>query len=329
MKLPRRKFLHLAAAAAALPAVARGAWAQTYPTRPITIVVPYPAGGPTDTLTRILGERMKTSLGQPVIIENVSGAGGSIGTGRVARAAPDGYVLAIGHVQTHVTNGAVYNLQYDVVKDFAPVSLVADTPQWIVGRAALPAKDLQELIAWMKANPGKATAGSVGVGGPPDIAAVFFQKQTGTSLQLVPYRGGAPLLQDLVAGQIDLTFGQAPNYLAYVRDGRLRPYAVLAAKRWWAMPEVPTMDEAGVPGFHASFWHGLWVPRATPTAVIATLNAAVREALADPALRRRFTDIGQEIWPAEQQTPEALAAQQKVEIEKWWPIIKAANIKGE
>ncbi len=255
---------------------------QAYPSRPITMVVPYPAGGPSDTLGRILAEAMRASLGQPVVIENVSGAGGAIGVARVARASPDGYTLSLGHVQTHVINAATQTLQYDVVKDFEPVSLLADTPQWIVARSAFPATSLADMIAWMKANPGKATAGAVGVGGPTDIAAIYFQKHTGTNFQLVPYRGGAPLVQDLVAGQIDLTFGQAANYLGHVRSGRLKAYAVLAKDRWWAAPDVPTMDEAGVPGFYSSFWHGLWVPKGTPKDVIARLHGAVVEALADP-----------------------------------------------
>jgi tripartite-type tricarboxylate transporter receptor subunit TctC len=280
-------------------------------------------------LGRILAEAMRASLGQPVVIENVSGAGGAIGVARVARAPADGYTLSLGHVQTHVINAATQTLQYDVVKDFEPVSLLADTPQWIVARSTFPATSLADMIAWMKANPGKATAGAVGVGGPTDIAAIYFQKHTGTNFQLVPYRGGAPLVQDLVAGQIDLTFGQAANYLGHVRGGRLKAYAVLAKDRWWAAPDVPTMDEAGVPGFYSSFWHGLWVPKGTPKDVVARLHGAVVEALADPALGKRFGDIGQEIWPRAQQTPEALAALQKSEIEKWWPIIKAANIKAE
>jgi tripartite-type tricarboxylate transporter receptor subunit TctC len=277
--------------------------AQAYPSRPITMVVPYPAGGPSDTLGRILAEAMRTFLGQPVVIENVSGAGGAIGVARVARASPDGYTLSLGHVQTHVINAATQTLQYDVVKDFEPVSLLADTPQWIVARSTFPATSLADMIAWMKANPGKATAGAVGVGGPTDIAAVYFQKHTGTNFQLVPYRGGAPLVQDLVAGQIDLTFGQAANYLGHVRGGRLKAYAVLAKDRWWAAPDVPTMDEAGVPGFYSSFWHGLWVPKGTPKDVVARLHGAVVEALAEPALGKRFGDIGQEIWPRAQQTP--------------------------
>jgi tripartite-type tricarboxylate transporter receptor subunit TctC len=303
------------------------AGAQNYPTRAVTIVVPYPAGGPSDTLTRVMAERMKAALGQSVIFENVTGAGGSIGTGRVARAAPDGYTLAIGHVQTHVINAATQNLQYDVVKDFEPVSLIADTPQWLIGRKALPPNDLKALIGWLKQQGGKATSGAVGVGGPTDLAAYYFQKQTGTQFQLVPYRGGAPLLQDLIAGQIDMTFGQAANYLGPVRGGQLKAFAVLSKVRWWAAPDVPTMDEAGVPGLYASFWHGLWAPKGTPKDVVAKLNAAVVETLADAAVKQRLKDIGQDIWPREQQNPAALAAQQKSEIERWWPIIKAANIK--
>ena len=236
------------------------AGAQSYPTRPITLIVPYPAGGPSDVLTRILAERMKTALGQPIIVENVAGAGGSLGVGRVARSAPDGYTLAIGHNQTHVINGASMNLPYDVVKDFEPVSLIADTPQWVISRKTLPANDVKELIAWLKAN--KATAGSVGVGGPTDLSALSFQKQTGTQFQFVPYRGGAPLIQDLLANQIDIAFGQAANYLGQVRQGQLKAFAVLSKQRWWAAPDVPTMDEAGVPGLYASFWHGLWARRA-------------------------------------------------------------------
>jgi tripartite-type tricarboxylate transporter receptor subunit TctC len=305
------------------------AQAQTYPSRPVTMVVPYPAGGPSDTLARILIEPLRVALGQPIIVENVGGAGGSIGSGRVARAAPDGYTFILGHVQTHVMAAATQNLQFDVVKDFEPVSLVADSPTWLVARKTFPANDLREAIAWMKANPGKATAGVVGVGGPPDVAAVYFQKNTGTSFQLVPYRGGAPMNQDLIAGQIDMTFGQAASTLGSVRGGQLKVFAVLAGKRWWAAPEVPTVAEAGGPDLHSSFWHGIWLPKGTPPEVVAKLNAAIVEALADPALQKRFSEIGQEIYPREQQNPQALAAQQKAEIDKWWPIIKAAGIKVE
>jgi tripartite-type tricarboxylate transporter receptor subunit TctC len=329
MKLPRRQLLQLAAGAAALPALPRVARAQAYPTRPVTIVVPFPAGGPTDALARILAERMRGPLRQSVIIENPTGAGGTIGTGRVARAAPDGYTIILGHWQTHVVNGATYTLPFDVVKDFEPISLVADCPVWIVARQALPAKDLTELIAWLKDNPHKATVGIPGVGGGADVLGTYFQRDTGTRFQFVPYRGGAPMIQDLVAGQIDLTFTQVASSLAQVRAGQIKAYAVMAKTRWWAAPETPTIDEAGTPGLHASFWHGFWAPKSTPRDTIVKLHASVVETLADPAVRRRLNDAGQEIWPPEKQTPEALAAQQKAEIEKWWPIIKAANIKAE
>src|SRR5215510_10167227 len=303
--------------------------AQTYPSRPVSIIVPFPAGGPTDALARILAERMRLSLGQSVIIENPTGAGGTIGTGRVARAAPDGYTIILGHWQTHVVNGATYSLPFDVVKDFEPVSLVADCPVWIVAKQALPAKDLTELIAWLKDNPGKATVGIPGVGGGADVLGTYFQRDTGTRFQFVPYRGGAPMIQDLVAGQIDLTFTQVASSLAQVRAGQIKAYAVMAKARWWSAPETPTIDEAGTPGLHASFWHGFWAPKSTPRDIIVKLRASVVETLADSAVRRRLNDVGQEIWPPEKQTPEALAAQQKAEIEKWWPIIKAANIKAE
>src|SRR6516162_1188601 len=224
---------------------------------------------------------------------------------------------------------ATYSLQFDVVKDFEPISLVADCPVWFVAKAALPPKDLGELVAWLKANPGKATVGIAGVGGGSDVVGTYFQRDTGTRFQFVPYRGGAPMIQDLVAGQIDLTFTQVASALQQVRGGQVKAYAVMAKTRWWAAPDTPTFDEAGVSGLYASFWHGLWAPKGTPKDVIATLHAALVETLADPAVRRRFVDIGQGTWPREQQTPEALAAQQKTEIEKWWPIIRAANIRAE
>jgi len=238
-------------------------------------------------------------------------------------------MVILGHWQTHVVNGATYRLQYDVVNDFEPVSLVADCPVWIVVRRALPAKDLTELVAWLKENPGKGTAGIPGVGGGADVLGTYFQRNTGTRFQFVPYRGGAPMIQDLVAGQIDLTFTQVASSLTQVRAGQIKAYAVMAKTRWWATPETPTIDEAGMPGLYASFWHGLWAPKRTPKDVIAKLHAALVDTLADPAVRQRLTDVGQEIWPRDKQTPEALAAQQKAEIEKWWPIIKEAGIKAE
>jgi tripartite-type tricarboxylate transporter receptor subunit TctC len=329
MTFRRRDFLGVAAGAAALPLLDRAAWAQAYPSRVITIVVPYPAGGPTDTIARILADRMGTALRQSVIVENVSGAGGSIGVGRVARAAPDGYTLSIGHVQTHVLNAAVMKLPYDVVNDFAPISLIADTPIWIISKTALPATDFTSFLAWLKAENGKATAGTVGVGGPTEIAGLIFAKETGTQFQTARYTGGAPLLQDLLGGHIDFAFGQAATYLSYVREHQLKAYAVLQPKRWWAAPDVPTLDEFGIHDIHASFWHGLWAPKGTPPEIIAKLNAAVREALADGGVQQRLRNVGQEIWPVVEQTPQALAAKQKAEIAEWTPIIKAAGIKQE
>ncbi|HUD85573.1 MAG TPA: tripartite tricarboxylate transporter substrate binding protein [Xanthobacteraceae bacterium] len=310
-----------------LAAATAGAFADNYPSRVITIVAPYPAGGPTDTIARILAERMQAALGQSVIVENISGAGGSIGVGRVAHAPPDGYTVSIGHVQTAVFNPAIMKLDYDVVNDLAPVSLIADTPIWIVANKALPADDVKGLIAWLKAGGGKATMGTVGVGGPTDVAARIFEKETGTAFQIIPYRGGAPLVEDMLGGHIDFAFGQAATYLTYVRDGQLKAYAVLQPKRWWAAPEVPTLDELGIKNIDASFWHGIWVPKGTPPDIIAKLNGAIREALADPGVQERFKKIGQEIWPPDYQTPEALAAKQQAEIAKWTPIIKESGIK--
>ncbi len=303
--------------------------AETFPSRPVTIVVPYPAGGPTDTIARILAERMGPALGQPVIITDIGGAGGSIGVGRVAHAAPDGYTLSIGHTQTHVFNAAILTLDYDVVNDFTPISLIADTPIWIVAGKALPADDVKGFIGWLKERDGKATMGTVGIGAPGEFAARAFQKETGTTFQIVPYRGGAPLLQDMIGGHVDFAFGQAAGYLTSVESGELKAFAVLQPKRWWAAPNVPTLDELGYRNIDASFWHGLWAPKGTPPEIVARLNAAVRVALADPVVQDRFKKVGQEIWPVEYQTPEALAAKQKAEMAKWTPIIKQSGIKVE
>jgi tripartite-type tricarboxylate transporter receptor subunit TctC len=329
MKLPRRDFVRLAAGVAALPVASRTAMAQAYPSRSITMVVPFAAGGPVDTLARILAERMRASLGQTVVIENVTGAGGSIGTGRVARAAPDGYTLVIGIWTTHVVNGAIYALQYDVLNDFEPVALLANNPQVIVAKRSMLANDLKGLIAWLKLNPDKASAGTAGVASPQHVLGVFFQSATGTRFQFVHYRGGGPATQDLVAGQIDLIIGDQVTSLPQIRSGNIKAYAVTNKNRLTAAPDIPTVDEAGLPGFYTTVWNAIWAPKGTPKNVIMKLNAAVVGELADSAIRRRLADLGQQIVQRDQQTPEALAAFHSAEIEKWWPIIKGANIKGE
>jgi tripartite-type tricarboxylate transporter receptor subunit TctC len=293
------------------------------------MIAPATVGGPLDTIGRIISERMRVSLGRPFIIENIAGANGSIGVGRVARAAADGYTISIGSWGTHVVNGATYALRYDPLNDFEPISLICSYPFLIVAKKAVPANDLNGLIAWLNANPDKASSGTSGAGGPFEVAGVFFQKLTGTRFQHVPYRGGAPAMQDLVAGNIDIMFADTTTALPQVRAGAIKACAVTAKARLAAAPEIPTVDEAGLPGFYVSLWQGLWSPAGTPKDVIAKLNAAVVDALADASVRRRLADIGQEIFPRDQQTPEFLAAFQKAEIEKWWPIIKAAGIKAE
>ncbi len=330
MKLPhRRNFLKLAAGAAALPAVSRAAWAQAYPSRPITAVVPFSAGGPTDALVRTLGERMRQSLGQPLIVENVTGAAGTIGVGRVVRAAPDGYTVSIGHWSTHVINGALYQLPFDLLKDLEPISLLTSYPMLLLTKNAVPAKDMRELIAWLKTNQEKVSVGTIGVGSAAHVAAVYFQNLTGLKFQFVPYRGAAPAIQDLIAGQIDMLFDHLANALPQVREGKVRAYAMTSYTRSPSAPDVPTVDEAGAAGLYINIWYGLWVPKGTPTDVKAKLNASVVEALADPKVRHQLSELGQVIAPRDQQTPEALAAYQKAELEKWWPIVKAANMKGE
>jgi len=306
-----------------------GAEAQIYPTKPITIVVPFAAGGPSDAMARILGDRMKATLGQTFVIENVTGAGGSIGVGRAVRAAPDGYTISFGHLGTHVANQAIYPLQYDMLADLDPVVLLPSNPMVVVSRNSLPAKSLQELIAWLKTNQDKASAGTAGAGSGSHIAGVYMQNLTGLRLQFVPYRGTGPALTDLVAGQIDIIVDQASNSMQQIRTGNIRPYAITDRKRLSAAPDIPTADEAGLPGFYMTLWNGLWVPKGTPKEAITRLNAAVVEALADPAVKQRLVDLGLEIPERDQLTPEALATWHKAEAAKWWPIIKAANIKPE
>ena len=319
----------VAAATGILASAAAAALAQGFPTRPLVMVVPFAAGGPTDTLARIMAERMGRALKQTMVVENTVGAAGTIGVGRVARANPDGYTVGIGHWSTHVVNGAIYALRYDLLKDFEPVALIASNPQILVTKNAVPAQDLRELVTWVKANQERISVGTAGIGAASHVTGVYFQTATNTKLQFVPYKGTGPALLDLMAGHIDLMFDQASNSLPHARAGKLRAYAVTAKTRLPAAPDIPTVDEAGLPGLHIAVWHALWLPRGAPKELIAKLNAASIEALADPAVRNRLADMGQEIPSREQQTPEALGAYHKAEIDKWWPLIKAAGIKGE
>jgi tripartite-type tricarboxylate transporter receptor subunit TctC len=303
--------------------------AQTYPLRPITVIAPFPPGGPSDALARILSGPLERALGQPIVIENIGGAGGTIGVTRVARAEPDGYTLLIGQWSTQVVTPVTYNLSVDVVNDFAPIALLANTPQMIIARKDFPASDVGELIAWLKANPDKAQAATVGAAGGAQVAGLYFQKITGTRFGFVPYRGGAPAMQDLMAGRVDIMFDQAANAITQVRAGTIKAYAVMTEARWHLAPDIPTIDEAGAQGLHVSYWHALWAPKGTPSHIIAKVNAAVVSALADPKVQQSFAAQGQDIWPREQQSPQALGALYKAEIEKWWPIIKAEGLKVE
>lgn len=310
-------------------ALSPGAFAQSYPAKPITIVVPFSAGGPTDTLARLMSDRLRKALGQPVLIDNTTGAGGSIGTGKVARAAPDGYLVSIGHWGTHVVNGVYYSLPFNVLTDFEPVAMIATNPQVIISKLAIPANNLKELVAWIRANQGKALMGTGGVGGASHMAAIYFGNAIGTKFNYVAYRGGAPALQALLAGEIDLYVTQVGNIASHIKAGKVRAYAVTAPTRQAATPDVPTVDEAGIPGVHTAIWHGIWLPKGTPRDVVMKLNAAIVETLADANVSKRFLELGQEIPPREQQSPEALFAHHKAEIDKWWPMIKAAGLKAE
>jgi tripartite-type tricarboxylate transporter receptor subunit TctC len=325
MARPRRTFLHLTAAAL-LTAAPHIAQAQDYPSRSITLVVPFPPGGSTDVVGRILAERMRPLLGQAIVIENVGGAGGSIGVGRVARAVPDGYTIDIGQWDTHV-GSVIYNLSYDLQKDFAPIGLVSINPQLMAARKSLPANDLREMVAWMKANPGKLTF--VNQLASAQISALELQRLTGTSLQLIPYRGAGPAMTDLLAGQVDVIVAQAAVLMPQIRGGALKAIANLSPHRSQAVPDIATADEGGVSGLHVSGWFGLFAPKGTPKEAIAKLNGAMTQVLADPAMRTRLAELGLDVAPREQQTPEGLEAFHKAEIEKWWPIVKAANIRPE
>jgi tripartite-type tricarboxylate transporter receptor subunit TctC len=303
--------------------------AENYPSHPITVIVPFSAGGPSDAMMRILAERMKLPLGETILIENVTGAGGSLGVGRTVRSPPDGYTIGFGHLGTNVANGAIYKLGYDLVADLEPVVMLPSNPMIVVSKNAVPAKSLKELLAWLKSRPVPAAAGTAGAGSGSHIAGLYFENATGIKLQYVPYRGTGPALNDLVAGQIDIIVDQLSNSINQVRAGTIRGYAVTDTKRAAQAADIPTVDEAGLPGFHMTLWSGLWVPKGTPKEIVAKLNAAAIEALSDPAVRKQLENLGLQMTPLDQLSPEALRDWQKAEIAKWWPMIKAANVKVE
>jgi tripartite-type tricarboxylate transporter receptor subunit TctC len=324
---PERLMRRLIAIACALMFGLASASAQTFPSKPLTLVVPFPPGGLTDVVGRIMAEGMRGPLGQPVVVENVSGATGSIGSARVARATPDGYTLVLGIWNTHVANGAIYKLDYDLVKDFAPVAFIGDAPLLFSVRKGVPANNVQELVAWLKANPGKATTGSAGHGSPGHLLSTMLRSTTQTQFEIVPYKGAGPLLQDYIAGQLDMIFIFPPPALPHIGSGAIKPLAITGAKRMALLPDVPTMDEAGISGLQFSLWAGLFAPRGTPKDVVETLSRAAQRALADKGTRDKLAAQGVEIAPPERQTAEALAALQKAEIDRWWPIIRDAGIK--
>jgi len=314
---------------AAVLSFASGAHAQNYPSHPIMMVVPLGVGGSTDIIGRIMAEAMGRQLGQNIIVENTTGAGGTIGEGRVAHSAPDGYTIAIGQWGTNAANGAIYKLNYDLMKDFEPIGLIATQPFFIASRKDLPANNLKELTAWLKTNGDKTNEGHSGIGSPSHVAGLLLQQAIGTKWTMVPYRGAGEASQALLSGQIDLLLVTPAVGAAQMKAGQIKVYAVTAPKRINTSPDVPTTDEAGLPGYYFSFWHALWAPKGTPKPVIDKLNAALRKALADPTTHKRLVDLAQDIFPPDQQTPEALRKFQQAEIDKWWPIIRAANIKAQ
>jgi tripartite-type tricarboxylate transporter receptor subunit TctC len=316
------------AAAATIVAVTC-AHADDYPSHPIVMIVPLAPGGSTDVLARITAQGMSKQLGQPVVVENTGGAGGTIGVTKAERSALDGYTILFGQWGTNMANGAIYSLDFDLVKDFEPIALVATQPFIIDSRKALPANNLKELIAWLKENGDKTTEGNSGIGSPSHIAGILLQQTLGLKWQMVPYRSAGLSMQDLVAGNVDIALDAPAVVLPQFQAGTVKSYAVAAPKRVAVMPDVPTTDEAGLPGFYFSFWHAIWAPKGTPKDVIAKLNKAVVAGLADPEIRKRMIDLAQDIYPPDQQTPDALLAFHKAEIAKWWPIIKAAGVKAE
>jgi tripartite-type tricarboxylate transporter receptor subunit TctC len=319
----------LVLAALAMLALGGSAHADKFPSHPITIIVPFSAGGPSDAMMRIMAERMKVTLGEPLLIENVTGAGGSLGVGRTVRSSPDGYTIGFGHLGTNVANGVIYKLGYDLVTDLEPVVLLPSNPMVIVSKNAVPAKSLGEFLAWLKARPAPATAGTAGAGSGSHIGALYFESVTGIKLQYVPYRGTGPAMTDLVAGQIDLIVDQTSNSISQIRAGTIRAYAVTDSKRVESAPDIPTTDEAGLSGFHMTLWSGLWVPKDTPKDIVAKLNGAAVDALNDPVVRKQLENLGLQMPSADKLAPEALGSWQKAEIAKWWPMLKAANVKVE
>ncbi len=323
-----KKLSRVASALALVCAIASAEAAEDYPSRPITMIVPFAAGGPTDVIGRLLAQSMGQTLGQNIVVEDVTGAAGTVGVGRAAHAPPDGYTLSLGHWSTHVVNGAIYKLPYDLLNDFSPITLLPSNPMLIVARSSLPTKDLKELVAWIKDHP-NATMGTAGVGSGSHIAGVYFEKLTGVHVQFVPYRGTDPALLDLMAGRIDVMFDQVSEASQKLQDGRVRPYAVTTKTRLPSLPDIPTVDEVGLPGLYINIWYGLWTPKGTAVDIIAKLDKAAVAAMAESAVQKRFAELGLDMPPPDQQTPQALGALQKAEIDKWWPIIKAAGIQAE
>jgi len=307
-------------------ACAAPAMAQTYPVKPVTLVVPFAAGGPADALARALAAPMGAALGQSVVVENVTGAGGSIGVGHAVHAAPDGYTISVGNWSTHVLNGAIYDLPYDLLRDLEPVALLPSAPQLIVARKSIPAMNLSELIGWLKGR--QAVVGTAGVGSAGHVSGLLFQKITGVSFAFAPYRGAGPAMLDLLGERLDVMFDQTSNSLPHIKAGAIKAFAVTRSTRLASSPDIPTVDEAGLPGFHISVWSGLWAPKGTPADIIAKLNVAAEKALADPQLRKTFAELGLDLPQPDQRTPAALATLQRAEIDKWWPLLAAAHVKA-
>jgi len=329
--MKRRTITEMRLAGAQIVVLANAALstAETYPSHPVTMIVGFPPGGPTDTLARIVSDAMQAQLGQPVVVETLSGASGTLAAGRVAHAKADGYMIGIGNWSSHVASPAIYPLDYDVLRDLQPISLLAASPLWIIGRETLPPNTMPELIAWMKERPNPSTFGTVGTGSAAHLCGLYFAQKTGLHLQYVPYRGAAPTMQDLIGGQIDLACLEASSGLAYVQASKFKAFAVMSDRRWPKSPDTPTLIESGIPGATINFWHGLWTTKGTPKEAVDRLDAAVMSAFANPAVQQRLETLGQVIFPRDQQNPAGLAAYHKAEIDKWWPIIKAAGIKGE